>query len=254
MALQIRSTTYRGKSGFAVTGTHNDRRISIFVRERETAEAVRDAIRSGKSGKEIDAIIMGEARDYKKEYKKFQSSPKMKKYRAELNRYNRRKGTYGNGDGKDASHSGSRIKGLEAESKNRGRREKSRMKGSSRKDEAQNPMLRDIVNNIVAEASASHYGKTVTRNGQEIPAPLLPFASEEILSERADFFKSLGSLTGAIEQFQRAIKLAGSPKFAKVNVPSTEPSTAKEVHAAAELKDLEKQVVSLTRRFMRVVK
>ena len=29
---------------------------------------------------------------------------KSKKYRAELNAYNRKKGTYGNGDGKDASH------------------------------------------------------------------------------------------------------------------------------------------------------
>jgi hypothetical protein len=35
-------------------------------------------------------------RDYKKEYKKFQSSKKAKKYRAELNKYNRDKGTYGN--------------------------------------------------------------------------------------------------------------------------------------------------------------
>ena len=45
-------------------------------------------------------------RDYKDEYKKFQSSKKSKKYRAELNKYNRDKGTYGNGDGKDASHKG----------------------------------------------------------------------------------------------------------------------------------------------------
>ena len=45
-------------------------------------------------------------RDYKAEYKKFQSSDKAKKYRAELNKYNRKKGTYGNGDGKDASHKG----------------------------------------------------------------------------------------------------------------------------------------------------
>ena len=33
-------------------------------------------------------------RDYKDEYKKFQSSTKAKKYRAELNKYNRKKGTY----------------------------------------------------------------------------------------------------------------------------------------------------------------
>jgi len=67
-------------------------------------------------------------RDYKAEYKKFQSSTKMKKYRAELNKYNRQKGTYGNGDGKDASHKGGKIVGFESQSKNRGRAEKSRLK------------------------------------------------------------------------------------------------------------------------------
>jgi len=67
-------------------------------------------------------------RDYKDEYKKFQSSTKSKKYRAELNKYNRQKGTYGNGDGKDASHKNGKIVGFEAESKNRGRAEKSRLK------------------------------------------------------------------------------------------------------------------------------
>ncbi len=69
-----------------------------------------------------------EERDYKAEYKKFQSSTKAKKYRAELNQYNRKKGTYGNGDGKDASHKGGKIAGFEKESTNRGRREKSRLK------------------------------------------------------------------------------------------------------------------------------
>ena len=69
-----------------------------------------------------------EDRDYKDEYKKFQSSPKAKKYRAELNKYNRQKGTYGNGDGKDASHKGGKIVGFESQSKNRGRAEKSRLK------------------------------------------------------------------------------------------------------------------------------
>jgi len=67
-------------------------------------------------------------RDYKDEYKKFQSSTKSKKYRAELNKYNRKKGTYGNGDGKDASHKGGKIVGFESQSKNRGRAEKSRLK------------------------------------------------------------------------------------------------------------------------------
>ena len=67
-------------------------------------------------------------RDYKDEYKKFQSSDKSKKYRAELNKYNRDNNTYGNGDGKDASHKGGKIVGFESEAKNRGRKEKSRLK------------------------------------------------------------------------------------------------------------------------------
>ena len=70
-------------------------------------------------------------RDYKAEYKKFQSSTKAKKYRVELNKYNRKKGTYGNGDGKDASHKGGKIVGFESQSKNRGRAEKSRLKKES---------------------------------------------------------------------------------------------------------------------------
>ena len=72
-----------------------------------------------------------EERDYKAEYKKYGSSTKAKKYRAELNQYNRKKGTYGNGDGKDASHKGGKIVGFEAQSKNRGRAEKSRLKKES---------------------------------------------------------------------------------------------------------------------------
>ena len=67
-------------------------------------------------------------RDYKAEYKKFQSSPEKIKYRAELVKYNRDKGTYGNGDKKDASHKGGKIIGFEDQSKNRGRAEASRLK------------------------------------------------------------------------------------------------------------------------------
>jgi len=78
-------------------------------------------------------LSFDEDRDYKDEYKKFQSSDKMKKYRAELNRYNREKGTYGNGDGKDASHKKGKIVGMEDQSINRGRAEKSRLVGSKRK-------------------------------------------------------------------------------------------------------------------------
>jgi hypothetical protein len=78
--------------------------------------------------KEEEGVEEAKKRDYKAEYKKFQSSKKMKKYRAELNKYNRQKGTYGNGDKKDASHKGGKIVGFEEESKNRGRKEKSRLK------------------------------------------------------------------------------------------------------------------------------
>ncbi len=41
-------------------------------------------------------------RDYDKEYRTYQV--KKKKYRAKLNKENRDRGTYGNGDGKDVSH------------------------------------------------------------------------------------------------------------------------------------------------------
>ena len=83
-----------------------------------------------KTFKEIREAIK---RDYKAEYKKFQSSPERIKYRAELVKYNREKGTYGNGDKKDASHKGGKIVGFEDQSKNRGRAEASRVKGSKRK-------------------------------------------------------------------------------------------------------------------------
>ena len=75
-----------------------------------------------------DEALIGEDRDYKDEYKKFQSTKKAIKYRAELVKYNRDKGTYGNGDIKDASHKGRKIVGFEAQSKNRGRIEASRIK------------------------------------------------------------------------------------------------------------------------------
>jgi len=89
-------------------------------------------------------------RDYKDEYKKFQSSTKAKKYRAELNQYNRKKGTYGNGDGKDASHKGGKIAGFEKESTNRGRREKSRLKKESPDF---NPMIDNILDEVIKEYS-----------------------------------------------------------------------------------------------------
>ena len=90
-------------------------------------------IKLDKKGNILSFESVEEDRDYKHEYKKFQSSEKMRKYRSELNKYNRAKGTYGNGDGKDASHKNGKIVGMEDQSINRGRAEKSRLVGSKRK-------------------------------------------------------------------------------------------------------------------------
>ena len=92
-----------------------------------------------------------EERDYKDEYKKFQSSTKSKKYRAELNKYNRKKGTYGNGDGKDASHKGGKIVGFESQSKNRGRAEKSRVKKESIPDFT--PIIDEALDGLITEGA-----------------------------------------------------------------------------------------------------
>jgi len=53
-----------------------------------------------------DKLGMSEDRKKKKlAYdKKYQATEKRKKYRAELNRANKKAGTYGNGDGLDMSH------------------------------------------------------------------------------------------------------------------------------------------------------
>ena len=60
------------------------------------------------------------ARNYKEEYRKYGSSKAAKLYRALLNKVNRRKGNYGNGDGLDESHLGSSGKTeLKPQSKNR---------------------------------------------------------------------------------------------------------------------------------------
>ena len=74
-------------------------------------------------------------RNYRKEYEKFQSSEKEKKNRAKRNK-NRRKlmkgGKVSKGDGMDLHHEGDKLT-VEPASKNRGRKEKSRLKGSTRK-------------------------------------------------------------------------------------------------------------------------
>ena len=111
-------------------------------REQRVKELIKKMVRE-----ELDEAKA--KRDYKAEYKKFQSSTKSKKYRAELNKYNRQKGTYGNGDGKDASHKGGKIVGFEAESKNRGRAEKSRLKKEGKLNEGKTLTLPNGVKAII---------------------------------------------------------------------------------------------------------
>ena len=53
--------------------------------------------------------------------KKYQSTEKRKRYRAALNKANRKAGTYGNKDGKDMSHTKSGKLVKESQSKNRAR-------------------------------------------------------------------------------------------------------------------------------------
>jgi hypothetical protein len=59
-------------------------------------------------------------RDYSYD-KKYQSTEDRKKYRVELNKANRKDGTYGNGDGMDKSHTKSGKLVNESQSKNRAR-------------------------------------------------------------------------------------------------------------------------------------
>jgi hypothetical protein len=53
--------------------------------------------------------------------KKYQATTERKKYRVELNKENKKAGTYGNKDGKDMSHTKSGKLVKEAQSKNRAR-------------------------------------------------------------------------------------------------------------------------------------
>ena len=82
---------------------------------------------------------MAKKRDYKKEYKKFQSTTKDKKNRAARNRARRKalkEGRVSKGDGKDLHHvNGIKSAKVKAEPAgvNRGRKEKSRRKGSKRR-------------------------------------------------------------------------------------------------------------------------
>jgi hypothetical protein len=61
-----------------------------------------------------------DARKKKKEYDtQYHSTDSRREYRSELNKINREKGTYGNGDGKDAAHKSKTKTRMQSQSKNR---------------------------------------------------------------------------------------------------------------------------------------
>ena len=137
-----------------------------------------------------------EDRDYKEEYKKYGSSTKSKKYRAELNQYNRKKGTYGNGDGKDASHKGGKIVGFEKESTNRGRAEKSRLK----------------------KESSSEYGKSIEKIANDRKLKSISKKDRGMLLKIAKLMKKANEGKGAaiyISTFEKLLKRQMGSKFSK---------------------------------------
>lgn len=67
-----------------------------------------------------------EARKKKIEYdKRYQSTDSRKEYRADLNKENRDRGTYGNGDGKDVAHKSRTRTRMQSQSKNRADKKRS---------------------------------------------------------------------------------------------------------------------------------
>lgn len=78
--------------------------------------------RTGKSKSAKYYAKNPKARKKKQAYdKKYHSTTKRKKYRASLNKANKKAGTYGNGDGKDMSHTKKGRLVKENQSKNRAR-------------------------------------------------------------------------------------------------------------------------------------
>ena len=67
-----------------------------------------------------------DARKKKKEYDtEYHSTDDRREYRSELNKVNREKGTYGNGDGKDAAHTSKTKTRMQSQSKNRADKKRS---------------------------------------------------------------------------------------------------------------------------------
>jgi len=105
----------------AASGRNPKKRNSLAGSKRGTSKSARRLQKSPK------------ARAKKKAYdKEYHSSPERKKYRAKLNKANRKAGTYGNKDGKDMSHDSKGRTRKEAQSKNRARNGKGG-KSSTRK-------------------------------------------------------------------------------------------------------------------------
>jgi len=165
-----------------------------------------------------------EERDYKDEYKKFQSSTKSKKYRAELNKYNRKKGTYGNGDGKDASHKGGKIVGFESESKNRGRAEKSRLKKEGSVNEA--PMELNKIKDAI-----KMFQKKIEKQGRVTNA-----RDEEHLKNLIKLYIQMGG-RGVKESKLNENPAAMSAVQAMTKLKMNNPKTGKKVSAASALKN-----------------
>ena len=146
-------------------------------------------------------------RDYKKEYEKYGKSTKAKKYRAQLNKYNRDKGTYGNGDGKDASHKGDKIVGFEDESKNRGRREKSRLKKEVSINEIPMGDLQKIdtfadkkLNPVDVVITDKHFFDRLNdpRNGKEITSAELIGFFKRLSKHKKDFVEFLNKYNSVV--------------------------------------------------------
>jgi hypothetical protein len=67
-----------------------------------------------------------DARKKKKEYdSEYHSTDDRREYRSKLNKINREKGTYGNGDGKDAAHTSKTRTRMQSQSKNRADKKRS---------------------------------------------------------------------------------------------------------------------------------
>ena len=67
-----------------------------------------------------------DARKKKKEYDtEYHSTDARREYRSKLNKVNREKGTYGNGDGKDAAHTSKARTRMQSQSKNRADKKRS---------------------------------------------------------------------------------------------------------------------------------